>query len=99
MLNNYAYYLAEQNLKLKEAEKMAIQVIETEKNNPTFLDTYAWVLYKRGKIRDAEKIMESVISKSEKGDAEFFEHMGYIKKKEKKLWRSCKELEQGYRNG
>ena len=83
MLNNYAYYLAEQNLKLKEAEKMAKQVIETEKDNLTFLDTYAWVIYKRGKIREAERIMESVISKSEKGDAEFFEHMGYIKKKRK----------------
>ena len=99
LLNNYAYYLAEQNLKLKEAEKMAIQVIETEKNNPTFLDTYAWVLYKRGKERDAEKIMESVISKSEKGDAEFFEHMGYIKKKRKncgdavKNWNKAIEMD------
>jgi tetratricopeptide (TPR) repeat protein len=81
LLNNYAYYLAEQNLKLKEAEKMAKQVIETEKSNPTFLDTYAWVLYKRGKVREAEKIMESIITKSEKGDAEYFEHMGFIQKK------------------
>jgi tetratricopeptide (TPR) repeat protein len=92
LLNNYAYYLAEQNLKLKEAEKMARQVIETEKDNLTFLDTYAWVLYKRGKVREAEKIMESVISKSEKGDAEFFEHMGYIKKKR----RNCAEASRNW---
>ncbi len=81
ILNNYAYYLAEQNLKLKEAEEMAKKVIEKEKDNYTFLDTYAWVLYKRGKIKEAEKIMQSVISRSEKSDAEFYEHMGFIKRK------------------
>ena len=83
LLNNYAYYLAEQDLRLKEAEEMAEEVIEKEKNNITFLDTYAWVLYKRGKVKEAEKIMQSIISKSEQGDAEYFEHMGYIKRKRK----------------
>ena len=48
-MNNYAYYLAEQNMKLKEAEEMARKVIEKEKDNTTYLDTYGWVLYKRGK--------------------------------------------------
>ena len=49
VMNNYAYYLAEQNMQLKEAEQMAKTVIEREKDNKTYLDTYAWVLYKRGK--------------------------------------------------
>jgi len=84
LLNNYAYYLAEQDMKLKEAEKMAKQVIEKEQGNYTFLDTYAWVLYKRGKIREAEKIMHKILENSENVDAEFYEHMGYIKKKRKK---------------
>ena len=26
--------------------------------NPSFLDTYAWVLYVKGKYKDAKKIME-----------------------------------------
>ena len=34
-------------------------VIEKEKNNPTYMDTYARVLYKRGKFREAEKVMQS----------------------------------------
>jgi Tfp pilus assembly protein PilF len=99
MLNNYAYYLAEQDLKLKEAEDMAENVIEKEKNNTTFLDTYTWILYKRGKIREAERIMQSVIDMSEDGDAEFFEHMGYIKKKRRKCneaiinWNKAIELD------
>jgi tetratricopeptide (TPR) repeat protein len=84
ILNNYAYYLAEQNIRLKDAEIMARKVIESEKDNYTFLDTYGWVLYKRGKIREAEKIFEEIISKSEEKDAEYFEHYGYILKKRKK---------------
>ncbi len=86
-LNNYAYYLAEQNLRLKEAEIMAKKVIETERSNNTFLDTYGWVLYKRGKVKDAEKIFEEIINNSKDTDAEYFEHYGYILKKRK----NCQE--------
>jgi len=84
VLNNYAYYLAEQNMKLKEAEKMAKKVIEKEKGNTTYLDTYAWVLYKRGKLNEADKIMEAIINSGEKPDAEWYEHYGFILKKQKK---------------
>jgi hypothetical protein len=45
------------------------------------------VLYKRGKLNEAAKVMESVISSGEKPDAVWYEHYGYILKKEKK----CKE--------
>jgi predicted Zn-dependent protease len=81
VLNNYAYYLAEQNMKLKEAEVMAKTVISREKDNTTFLDTYAWVLYKRGKAREAARIMEQIVNSGEKDDAEWYEHYGYILKK------------------
>jgi tetratricopeptide (TPR) repeat protein len=80
ILNNYAYYLAEQGLDLKEAERMAKIVIDNEKGNTTYLDTYAWVLYKRGRFREAKKIMDEIISKGEKEDAEWYEHLGYIMK-------------------
>ncbi len=81
LLNNYAYYLAEQDMKLKEAEEMARRVISEEKENNTFLDTYAWVLYKRGKYAEAEKVMEGIIRNLDKEDAEYYEHYGYILKK------------------
>jgi tetratricopeptide (TPR) repeat protein len=86
-LNNYAYYLAEQNRDLKEAESMIKLVIEKEPGNTTFLDTYAWVLFKRGDAREAMKIMEKIISEDPKGDSEWFEHYGYILKK----LRKCEE--------
>jgi predicted Zn-dependent protease len=84
VINNYAYYLAEQNTNLKEAEEMARKVVEKEKTNTTFLDTYGWVLYKRGKLKEAAKTMESIIKSGEKPDAVWYEHYGYILKKQKK---------------
>ena len=87
ILNNYAYYLAEQNMELKKAEAMSRKVIEQEKNNATFLDTYAWVLFKMGKTKDAAKIMEQIISQNSDISAEHYEHYGFILKKLK----NCKK--------
>jgi tetratricopeptide (TPR) repeat protein len=99
VINNYAYYLAEQNTKLKEAEEMARSVVEKEKGNTTFLDTYGWVLYKRGKLQEAARVMESIINSGEKPDAVWYEHYGYILKEEKKcseaivIWNTALKLD------
>jgi Tfp pilus assembly protein PilF len=84
VLNNYAYYLAEQGMKLKEAEELARRVVGMEKQNNTFLDTYGWVLFKRGKLNEAAKVFETIISSNEEPDAEWFEHYGYILRRQKK---------------
>jgi tetratricopeptide (TPR) repeat protein len=78
VINNYAYYLAEQDMNLKEAEVMARKVIGKEKGNTTYLDTYAWVLYKRGKLKEAARIMEEIINSGETPDAVWYEHYGFI---------------------
>jgi Tfp pilus assembly protein PilF len=87
VLNNYAYYLAEQDIKLKEAEEMAKKVISVEGKNTTYLDTYAWVLYRRGKLSEAAKVMETILQSGEKQDPVWYEHLGFILKKQKK----CRE--------
>ena len=99
ILNNYAYFLAEQNQNLKEAEKMAKIVIEKEGSNGAYLDTYAWILYKLGKLKDASKIMEELIKNGEKEDAEWCEHYGYILSKMKECnkaveyWKKAQNLD------
>jgi predicted Zn-dependent protease len=80
VLNNYAYFLAEQNQDLKEAERMIRIVIEKEKSNGTYLDTYAWVLFKRGKFKEASKVMEELMAKDKNEDSEWFEHYGFMMK-------------------
>ncbi len=84
VINNYAYYLAQQNTRLKEAEEMSKRATEMDKGNTTFLDTYGWVLYKRGKLQEAAKVFEEIIKSGDKPDAVWYEHYGYILQKEKK---------------
>ena len=93
VLNNYAYYLAEQNSRLKDAEEMAGKVVQKDPNNTTFLDTYAWVLYKRGKVKEASEIMEKIIKSGQKQDAVWYEHYGYILKKQKKYDKAIENWE------
>ena len=59
---------------------MSRQTISVENPNPTYLDTYAWILYKRGKYRDAAKIMAGIFNKEKPEDAEYYEHYGFILK-------------------
>lgn len=99
LLNNYAYYLAEQNQDIKEAERMIKKVIEKENENNTFLDTYAWVLFKGGKTREAIKVMEDIMKRDNKPDADWYEHYGYMMKEVRKCdiavlyWQKSLELE------
>ena len=80
LLNNYAYFLAEGDRDLKKALKMAEKVMETDGENPTYIDTYAWVLYKMGRYREAHREMLRIFENNEEKDPELLEHMGFIKK-------------------
>lgn len=52
-LNNYAYFLSVENRDLKKAEQMSYRAITKEANNATYLDTYAWILYKQQRYEEA----------------------------------------------
>jgi len=43
VLNNYSYYLAEREAKLKKAREWSQMAIKNNPDNATFIDTYAWV--------------------------------------------------------
>ena len=77
ILNNYSYYLALRKTNLEKAERMSAQLIKNNPNNPTFLDTYAWVLYAREKYKDARKVIERAINTGN-ANATHFEHYGDI---------------------
>lgn len=62
VLNNYAYFLAEEGSRLERALDMSGRAIALDENNPTYLDTYAWVLFKLGRIAEAKKSMQLAIS-------------------------------------
>ena len=81
LLNNYAYFLAEGDRDLRKALKMAEKVMLSDGDNPTYIDTYAWVLYKTGKYREAHHEMMRIFEKGVEQDPEILEHMGFIKMK------------------
>jgi tetratricopeptide (TPR) repeat protein len=77
VLNNYSYYLALRKTSLEKAEKMSTLLIKNNPENPTYLDTHAWVLYSRQKYKEARKVMERAISTGN-ATATHFEHYGDI---------------------
>lgn len=78
VLNNYAYYLSLDGSDLEKAERMAMKANELSPDNSTYLDTYAWVLYKKGQFSDAKAIMEKVLKLEPNSSGTEFEHYGDI---------------------
>jgi tetratricopeptide (TPR) repeat protein len=79
-LNNYAYYLSVRDEKLDKAEAMSKKTLEKEPENASYLDTYGWILYKRGKFEEAAKYIKQSLDK-EKQSAEVNEHYGDVEYK------------------
>ena len=78
VLNNYAYYLSEDGRDLGFALKMSARAIELERNNSTYLDTYAWILYKQGLYDEARKYMRQALSYDKSKSSALPEHYGDI---------------------
>jgi tetratricopeptide (TPR) repeat protein len=80
VMNNYSYYLAERGEKLEEAWGWSKTAIEQNPDNATFLDTHAWVLFKLGRLEEAEFYILKALEKGGENDAEINEHAGDIQK-------------------
>lgn len=65
ILNNYAYYLSEQpqpsQAQLQRAEQMSRRTLEAEPHNATYLDTYAWILHRMGRDKEALPYMKQAL--------------------------------------
>lgn len=49
VLNNYAYFITmDDKPDLQKAERFASKVVQQYPNNPTYIDTYAWIFYLQG---------------------------------------------------
>lgn len=94
-LNNYAYYLSVKGERLNDAEKMSLRTIKTEPNNPTYLDTYAWILFRLGRYDEAKVYIDRTMENDPDSSAVMLEHAGdiYYKAGEKeqavRLWQQA----------
>ncbi len=81
-LNNYAYFLSENGGDLDRAAEMSLKSLDGENSsNPTYLDTYAWILHKKGENEEARKYQASAVEEAAKENnehAELYEHYGDI---------------------
>lgn len=79
-LNNYAYYLGEEGVSLKKAEEMSAKAVKAEPKNATYLDTYAWVLYKQKRYAEAKIYIDMALkfTADSTNDATLREHAGDI---------------------
>lgn len=78
VLNNYSYYLAVRGERLTKAKEWSYKTVRNNPENSTFLDTYAWVLFKLEAYNEAEQYILSALDKGGENDPEVNEHAGDI---------------------
>ena len=61
-LNNYAYHLAVAGQRLHAALRMAQRAVEISPSEISYIDTYAWTLYRNRKYKAAQVQMDEVIN-------------------------------------
>lgn len=100
-LNNYAYFLATHGTPedLIKAEDLASRAVQRVRNFPTFLDTYAWVLYLRGEYALAKIYIDSAISNEEEPNSVYYEHQGDILSKMAKTQEAINAYEKAIKAG
>ena len=100
VLNNYAYYLSLRRLNLEKAKKMSHKCNELEKDNGTYQDTYAWILYELAEYEQAKVWIQKSLSNGSDMSAVVVEHYGDILYKLGEVkdavyqWEKAKELGQ-----
>lgn len=83
VLNNYAYYLSLEGRDLERAAAMSLRSLQKESHNPTYLDTYAWVLFCQKKYEEARAVVDTLLAllpsdSLTAADAILLEHAGDI---------------------
>jgi tetratricopeptide (TPR) repeat protein len=109
-LNNLGYNMADQGRNLPEAEAMIRRAIEidrferTKLGNPepesgTYLDSLGWVLFRRGKLAEAQEVLERASKMADAAsDAVVWDHLGDVYYRQgnrpaaRKAWEKAAEL-------
>lgn len=77
-LNNYAYFLALKGSRLKKACAMSKKTVDKEPDNPTYLDTYGWILHLLGRDQEAKTCFKHAMLYGAKESATCLEHYAEV---------------------
>ncbi|MBD3628099.1 tetratricopeptide repeat protein [Cyclobacterium sp.] len=100
ILNNYAYFLSLEKKDLEKAYKMSSKLVARFPENPTYLDTHAWVLFQLNRYEEAKTYMEKAIKHLDTPSGVMLEHYGDIlfklgeKEAALKYWNKAKEMKE-----
>lgn len=81
ILNNYAYTIASNDGDLTKAERMSLRVLQFEDNISAYIDTYAWILFKKEQYTLARIYMERAMQLAKDANEDitsYFIHYGDI---------------------
>lgn len=78
VLNNYAYFLSLERRNLDRAEEMSYRTVKAEPKNDTYLDTYAWILFEKGRYTEARIYIDEAMKNGGDASATIVEHSGDI---------------------
>lgn len=76
-MNYLGYLYAEKNINLDEAEELLNKALELSPNNYAYIDSLAWIYYKKKEYEKAEKLFEQI---KDYKDPVIYEHIGDVKK-------------------
>lgn len=98
ILNNYAYHLSVQGVRLNDALAMVKKALQADPDNAPYLDTLGWIYYQIGDLPQAKAHIEKSLSIN-KDSPEVLEHLGDVYHKigdqdaAEKYWRRALALD------
>lgn len=96
-LNNYAYYLSIEKTDLDKAEEMSYRTVKAEPTNGTYLDTYAWILFEKGKYAEAKIYIDQALINDGDKSSVVVEHAGDIYYKNGNIEKAVEFWEKAYK--
>ena len=96
-LNNYAYYLSVEKTNLDKAEEMSYRTVKAEPTNGTYLDTYAWILFEKGKYSEAKIYIDQALINDGDKSSVVVEHAGDIYAKNGDIEKAVQYWDKAYK--
>lgn len=96
--NYYAYFLAMQNKELESALKLSAHTLEEDGENPAYLDTYGYILFKLGRTSESIKYLQKAYDKHPL-EQEIIEHVADYYRQTKNFKKVIEIYEKAIKNG
>ena len=96
-LNYLGYMLADQNVRLQEAQDLIQHAVNLEPNNYAFLDSLGWVDFRLNRLDDAEQQLRRSLQLMSK-DPTIHDHLGDVYFKQGKIKEAIAQWESSLKN-